>query len=269
MVDKARITKSIRINPTLNKMLDKYCNLEQETQANYINKLLWNDLNSRTLERDTLPNHYIFLTLPIGEQNIKECLTNCTDLRTYEQEPNYKEMIKINNYLDVWKYGTYQSPVNKSTDNDVLHNGLILLKKDNVNYFVFLEYINPNFIVSVHLIDEAKAIELTKIADNPELTRTLDNFINNRDYVVSMGIDKIDLTEEQGGIFTSTLAEKSKENKELKAEIEKLKGLCSSYENEIETLKNKNESLRNDILKEIEIKFENKINELFNDKIKE
>lgn len=261
MVDKARITKSIRINPTINKMLDKYCNLEQTTQANYINKLLFDDLNSRTLAREIVPYH-IVITLPKGKENIKECLNSSIDLRTYDKEPNYKEIISLNNYLDVWNSGTYQSPVNNS-GNTILHNGLIFTKKDNLNYFIFVEYTNTNEILLITLIDEAKAIELSKIAENPELTQRINHFIKDMDYVISMrNLDEIDLTQKQSGIFTSTLAEKSKENKELKAENEKLKGLCSSYESEIEALKIKNEALKDDILKDIELNFNARIKEL-------
>lgn len=262
MVDKARITKSIRINPSINKMLDKYCNLEQTTQANYINKLLFDDLNSRTLAREIVPYHNIVITLPKGKENIKECLNSSIDLREYNKEPNYNEIVSLNNYLDVWKYGTYQSPIHNS-ENTILHNGLILLKKDNVNYFVFVEYTNTNEILLITLIDEAKAIELSKRAENPELTQRINHFIKNMDYVISMGnLDEIDLTQKQSGIFTSTLAEKSKENKELKAENEKLKVLCSSYESEIEALKIKNKALKDDILKDIELNFNAKIKEL-------
>lgn len=262
MVNKSKITKSIRINPTINKMLDKYCNLEQTTQANYINKLLFNDLNNRTLSREIVPHHNIIITLPKGKENIKECLNLNIDLREYNKESNYKEIVSLNNYLDVWKSGTYQSPVNNSS-NTILHNGLILTKKDNLNYFIFVEYTNTNKVININLIDEDKAIKLSKIAENPELTQKINQFIKNIDYIISMGnLDEIELTQKQSGIFTSTLAEKSKENKELKTENEKLKSLCSRYENEIESLKNKNKALKDDILKDIELNFNARIKEL-------
>lgn len=283
----ARITKSIRLDPNLDKKINKFCKLENTTQANYINKILNEDLKTRTLERTERQEKIIF-QLPKSKEDIKQCIKNKTDLRYYDNAPVFTVTSKINNYLDIWNNGTYKTPF----FNFLNHSGLILLTEDINLYFVYLEYeIKDQYIKdstpyslydnkeydyilkdienkksvrieSIYLITEERARAYIDISKNTELSEMFEKFtdksVNNTKLVKSIDLKNKDNQNNNIGIFSSTLAEKSKENKELKAENEILKKENKELNENIEKIENKlcklqieNETLKNDINEQI------------------
>ena len=80
---KNRIPKTIRLNPAIDKDMSTYCLLSGNSQADYINKTLANDLRKRTLKRFALKED-IFVNLPPAEK-IADCIDNEIDLRKYNE----------------------------------------------------------------------------------------------------------------------------------------------------------------------------------------
>lgn len=253
----ARITKSIRLDKELDKKINLFCNLEDTTQADYINNILYEDLSARTLERKELKEQ-IILNIPLTEDKIKECFINKTDLREFKDDENDVLIISVNlnNYLDKWHYGTYKGLFSDK------HSGLILIKDDftHKEFFVYLEYEiknqfkkdckdyvlysdkdnediqeiiqekelerNHKEVTQVYLISYERAIQYSKLAENTELYNSIILFTGKSlddDQESYKIINDIVPKENSQSIFKSTLAEKSKELNDLKREVKELK----------------------------------------------
>ena len=137
MSQTARITKSIRLDKELDKKINLFCNLEDTTQADYINNILYEDLSARTLERKK-HKEQIILNIPLDDDKFRECYINKTDLREFKDNENDVLVVSanLNNYLDKWHYGTYRGLFSDK------HTGLILIKDEftHKDFFVYLEY---------------------------------------------------------------------------------------------------------------------------------
>lgn len=156
----ARITKSIRLDQELDKKINLFCNLEDTTQADYINNIIYEDLSARTLERKK-HKEQIILNIPLNDDKIKECFINKTDLRYFKDNENDFSVISVNlnNYLDKWHYGTYKGLF---SDN---HTGLILIKDEftHKDFFVYLEYEIKNQFKKIVKIMFYTLIDIMKI----------------------------------------------------------------------------------------------------------
>lgn len=167
---KNRIPKTIRLNPAIDKDMSTYCLLSGNSQADYINKTLANDLRKRTLKRFALKED-IFVNLPPAEK-IADCIDNEIDLRKYNENDKSVIGIKLNNFLDLWNGETFAKP-----NFNYLHTGINIIdlnneNSDNAIYYIFTEFYFDKFSTMVNnektknLFNTGNVKDLDKIAES-------------------------------------------------------------------------------------------------------
>jgi hypothetical protein len=163
---KNRIPKTIRLNPAIDKNISKYCLLSGNSQADYINKILAEDLDKRTLQRFAF-NEELFVNLPVTAESIADCIDNEIDLRKYNENDKSMIGIKINNFLDLWNGETFAKP-----NFNYLHSGINIIDFNDAIYYIFTEFYFDKYSIMAsnektkNLFNTANAEDLDKVSQN-------------------------------------------------------------------------------------------------------
>ena len=162
---KNRIPKTIRLNPAIDKDISTYCLLSGNSQADYINKTLAEDLDKRTLKRFAFKED-IFVNLPTAEK-IADCIANEIDLRKYNENDKSTIGIKINNFLDLWNGETFAKP-----NFNYLHTGINIIDFNDAIYYILTEFYFDKYSTMVYnektknLFNTANAEDLDKVSQS-------------------------------------------------------------------------------------------------------
>ena len=178
---------TIRLPADLLGKFKRYCELERTKPSPYIKELLEKQLKNAIVYRtEYRPNRPITIWLPkpesdpemIYNEHHNLCISPTTlrcDDKYYNGRDKFLDKIvldKVNNYLDIWRKGTYQS-----IDKYLYHEGLIIYEytgnKDSLIYLIKVD-LNKQDGYICYLLTLKEALGLAKFSGNEELINDLE-----------------------------------------------------------------------------------------------